>query len=139
MRIVVDTNVFIGACLGSGSCGEVLEACLKGRAEPVMGTTLLAEYEAVMQRPSLLKRSALTQQEQEDLLDIFLARCQWIRIYYSWRPDLPDEADNHLFELAVAAAAQAIISRNARDLNRPELRFPDIALLSPEQFLADLP
>lgn len=139
MRIVVDTNVFIGACLGSRSCIRVLEACLTGQAIPCMGTTLLTEYEVVMQRPSLLQRSALTPEEREELLNIVLARCQWIRIYYSWRPNLPDEADNHLVELAVAAGAQAIVSRNARDLNRPELRFPDIALLSPEQFLADLP
>jgi predicted nucleic acid-binding protein len=104
-----------------------------------MGTTLLAEYEAVMQRPALAQGSGLSPDEREELLDIVLARCQWIRIYYSWRPNLPDEADNHLVELAVAAGAQAIVSRNARDLSRPELRFPDIALLSPEQFLTDLP
>jgi putative PIN family toxin of toxin-antitoxin system len=139
MRIVVDTNVFIGACLGSRSCIGVLEACLVGRATPCMGTTLLAEYEAVMQRPALAQGSGLSPDEREELLDIVLARCQWIRIYYSWRPNLPDEADNHLVELAVAAGAQAIVSRNARDLSRPELRFPDIALLSPEQFLTDLP
>ena len=139
MRIVVDTNVFIGACLGSASCGDVLKACLSGQVKPVMGTTLLTEYEAVMQRPQILHRSALNLEEQEDLLNIFLASCDWIRIYYNWRPNLPDEADNHLIELAVAAAAQAIVSRNTRDLNRPESLFPDIALLSPEQFLSDLP
>lgn len=138
MRIVVDTNVFIGACLGSRSCIGVLKACLMGQAIPCMGTTLLAEYEAVMQRPEL-QASGLSSDEREELLNIILARCQWIRIYYSWRPNLPDEADNHLVELAVAAGAQAIVSRNTRDLNHPELRFPDIALLSPEQFLADLP
>jgi predicted nucleic acid-binding protein len=126
MRIVVDTNVFIGACL-------------MGQAIPCMGTTLLAECEAVMQRPGLLQASGLKPDEREELLNIVLARCQWIRIYSSWRPNLPDEADNHLVELAVAAGAQAIVSRNTRDLNRPELRFPDIALLRPEQFLADLP
>ena len=101
--------------------------------------TLLAEYEAVLNRPGLLEHSPLSAIEQEDLLDIFLARCQWIRIFYGWRPNLPDEGDNHLIELAVAATAEAIVSRNTRDLDRPELRFPSLAILSPEQFLADLP
>ena len=34
----------------------------------------------------------------------------------TWRPNLPDEADNHLIELGVAA--QAIVTRNLRDVSR---------------------
>jgi putative PIN family toxin of toxin-antitoxin system len=138
MRIVVDTNVFIGACLGSFSCSGVLTACLKGQATALMGTALLTEYEAVLNRRKLIERSALSQAEQNELLDIVLARCQWVRIYYGWRPNLPDEADNHLMELAIAGAAQAIVSRNSRDLSSSELLFPAIAILSPEAFLTQL-
>jgi predicted nucleic acid-binding protein len=36
-------------------------------------------------------------------------------VYHAWRPNLPDEADNHLLELAVAAQADAIVTRNLRD------------------------
>ena len=139
MRIVVDTNVFVGACLGSEVCIEVLRACLMGRATPVMATALLAEYESLLSRPELMHRSRLNAAEREELLDILLARCQWVRIFYGWRPNLPDEGDNHLVELGVAAAAEAIVTRNVRDLSRPELRFPALAILSPEQFLARLP
>ena len=110
-----------------------------GRATPVMAAALLAEYEAVLSRTELQRRSRLNPHEREELLDIFLARCQWVRIFYSWRPNLPDEGDNHLVELGVAAAAAVIITRNSRDLNRPELRFPQLAILSPEDFLARLP
>jgi hypothetical protein len=35
----------------------------------------------------------------------FLSVCHWCEIYYLWRPNLADEADNHVLELAVAAAA----------------------------------
>lgn len=139
MRVVIDTNVFVGACLGSRACADVLRACLMGQATPVMGNALLAEYEDVLSRDTLLRRSRLNPSEREELLDIFLARCQWVRIFYGWRPNLPDEGDNHLVELGVAAGAEAIVSRNCRDLNRSELRFPDLAILSPEQLLARLP
>jgi len=138
MRIVVDTNVFIGACLGSSSCSGVLTACLKGQATALLGTALLTEIESVLSRQELMARSALSQAERNELLNIILARCQWVRIYYGWRPNLPDEADNHLMELAIAGAAEAIVSRNSPDLSRSELLFPEIAILSPEAFLTQL-
>jgi hypothetical protein len=28
-------------------------------------------------------------------LDAFLSVCHWQKVYYAWRPNLPDEADNH--------------------------------------------
>jgi len=30
-------------------------------------------------------------------------RGRWVSVYFGWRPNLPDEGDNHLFELALAA------------------------------------
>ncbi len=62
-----------------------------------------------------------------------------MRIFYGWRPNLPDEGDNHLVELAIAGGAAAIVTRNIRDLSRPDLLLPDLASLSPDQFLALLP
>lgn len=137
MKIVVDTNVFLGAVLGRGASNPVVAACLRGEAVPLMGTTLLAEYEDVLGRQTLFARCRLNAEEREELLDIFLAVCEWTPIYFGWRPNLPDEADNHLVELAVAGNAQFIITRNLRDLSRMELRFPELRVLSPEGFLKE--
>jgi hypothetical protein len=41
------------------------------------------------------------------LLEIFFSVCEWTRIYCGWRPNLPDEGDNHLVELAVAECRKA--------------------------------
>lgn len=138
MQIVVDTNVFIGACLGKGASAAVVQACLEQRFQPLMAAALLAEYEAVLSRRTLFARSRLDEAEREELLDIFLSACRWTRIYYGWRPNLRDEGDNHLIELAVAGGAQAIVTRNLRDLARMELRFPDLRLITPENFLRGL-
>lgn len=35
-------------------------------------------------------------------------------MYFAWRPNLADEAGNHLIELAVAGAAGFVVSRNQR-------------------------
>ena len=133
--IVVDTNVFVGACLGVGPSSKVIGACLAGEQSPLMGAALLAEYEEVLGRVAVFKKSRLNDRERHELLDIFFATCVWTRIYFGWRPNLPDEGDNHLIELAVAGGATHIVTHNVRDLISRELKFPDLAVVTPSQFL----
>jgi putative PIN family toxin of toxin-antitoxin system len=138
VRVVIDTNVFVGACLGQGAAAEVLRRCLTGAVRPLMGSALLAEYEDVLARSDLMQSSRLTAAERDELLDIFIARCEWTRVYFGWRPNLPDEADNHLVELAVAGGAQVIVTRNLRDFARAELNFPGLRCLAPGPFLKEM-
>ncbi len=138
MRAVIDTNVFVGACIGAGASNAVIKACLNDQIVPLMGTALLAEYEAVLGREKLFARSRLTATERDELLDIFLAQSEWIRVYYLWRPNLPDESDNHLIELAVASGADLIITRNVRDLRAGQLPFPALKIITPEEYLKEL-
>jgi putative PIN family toxin of toxin-antitoxin system len=134
--VVVDTNVLVAAMLRGGSSPRaVLRACLQGHYRPVIGPALLAEYEDVLGRTALFASCPLTARQRDELLDAFLSRCRWVEIFYAWRPNLPDEGDNHLVELAVAAPAAVIVTRNLRDLERGELRFPSIRVLSPERCL----
>jgi predicted nucleic acid-binding protein len=138
MLIVVDTNVFVGACLGTGASNAVIAACLRGEHTPLMGTALLAEYEDVLGRAVLFRKSKLTTAERDELLDIFLATCQWTRIYFGWGPNLPDEGDNHLVELAVAGGAKRIVTHNLRDLQSKELKFPGLVAVTPAHFLREV-
>ena len=134
--IGVDTNVFVGACLGVGASNAVVASCLRGVHRPLMGAALLAEYEDVLGRRRLFERSRLTAAERDELFEIFLAQCLWTHIYFGWRPNLRDEADNHVVELAVAGDASHIVTRNAADFVRMELRFP-VAIRTPELFLKE--
>jgi len=138
MRAVIDTNIFLGACLGSGAANQTVAACLRGQCTPIMGVALLTEYEDVMGRSELFGQCNLSLQERNDLLDIFLSVCEWTRVYYIWRPNLPDEADNHLIELAIAGGAELIVTRNLRDVQRGELQFPSLRIVSPEDFLKEI-
>ena len=135
MVIVVDTNVLVGACMGSIASAEVVGSCLAERHKPLVGASLFVEYSNVMNRDELFRDSHLDKAERNELLDIFLACCEWTEIYYGWRPNLRDENDNHLIELAVAGGAQCIVTRNVKDLGSGELMFPGIAVLTPEAFL----
>ena len=124
--------------MGQGAANHAVAACLRGQATPLMGTTLFNEYEDVLHRPALFSKSRLNLEEREALLDIFMARCEWVRIYYTWRPNLRDEGDNHLVELAIAGGAQAIVTRNLRDIAQMELNFPHLKVCSPEKLLQEL-
>ena len=136
MLLVVDTNVFVGACLGKGPSSLVVQGCLEGRFVPLMGAALLSEYEDVLARKPLFETCRLSAAERNELLDIFLASCRWTRIYFGWRPNLRDEGDNHLVELAVAGGAEFIVTHNIRHLKSMELKFDGLAIATPAQLLA---
>ncbi|MCU7244485.1 MAG: PIN domain-containing protein [Microcystis aeruginosa WS75] len=52
-----------------------------------------------------------------------------------WRPNLKDEADNHLVELAIAGSAGIIVTNNIRDFHNTELLFPELSILKPENLI----
>ena len=135
-RIVVDTSVFISALIGSnGPSREVLRQCLKGKYQPLIGNALFSEYESVRSREEIKAKCSLSQEEIQDLLAAFLSVCGWVTIYYLWRPNLKDEADNHLIELAIAGNAGSIITNNTKDFRKAELLFPNLSILKPEDFI----
>lgn len=138
--IVVDTNVFVSALLGrqEGASRKVLWACLEKRFSPLMGESLYNEYEDVVSRDGLFNRCPLSRLERDRLLDAFFSVCQWIMIYYTWRPNLRDEADNHLIELAVAGNAEYIVTQNIKDFQGPQLHFPELRILSPDAFIKEV-
>jgi putative PIN family toxin of toxin-antitoxin system len=137
VNVVVDTDVWVAGVRGSGHANRVLRLCLEGRFTPLMGAALLAKYEELLGRESIWRGARLTDAERETILGIFLSICQWTRIYYAWRPNLGDEADNHLIELAVAGQANYLIIRNVRDLRGGELKFPHISVVTPTQLLKE--
>ena len=135
---MVDTNVFVSACLGSGLANRVVRACLSAQCKPLLGAALFAEYEDVLARDQLWRASPLTPSDRHELLDIFVSVCEWTRVYFGWHPNLPDEGDNHLIELAVAGNAGFIVTRNLRDLARGELQFPGLRALDPAAFIREI-
>ena len=137
--VVVDTSIHVSALIGrTGASRQVLRLCLERRCQPVMGEKLFTEFEDVMHRPTVVQASPLTTGEREKLVDAFLSVCTWVPVFYLWRPNLPDEGDNHVVELAVAAGAAAIVTQNVRDFRRGELRFPGLAVLTAAEFVTRL-
>ncbi len=135
-RVVIDANIFVSALMSSdGSAREVLRLAFLGDIQLLMGNALLAEYEDVTRRDHVAERCILNATERQELLGAFLSVCEWVSIYFLWRPNLRDENDNHLIELALAGGADLIITHNIRDFKHSDLSFPDLSIMEPGEFL----
>lgn len=136
MKVVIDTNIFISAAMSSsGAARQVIRMCLLGQCQSLMGNALFGEYEDVCARDHLFEDKFISWSERESLLNAFIASCIWVPIYFLWRPNLRDEADNHLMELAIASNAQVIVTANKRDFTNSELKFSNLEILDAAEFL----
>jgi uncharacterized protein len=139
-RVVIDTNVLTATLLKhTGHNRRVIRACLEGRLKPLIGEALFLEYDDVLNRDDLFRLSPLSRSERRELFAAFLGVCEWVQVYFSWRPNLPDEADNHILELAVAGGATMIVTNNIRDFRGAELRFPDLRIVTPRELAREIP
>lgn len=136
---MVDTNVLVGALLSpSGHNRSVMRACFEERVHPIVGEALFHEYEDVLGRDAMFRECPISTVERGRFFEAFLSLCEWIQVYYLWRPNLRDEGDNHLIELAVAGGADFIITNNVRDFREAELRFTSIQVVGPGQLRKEL-
>ncbi len=70
-----------------------------GEYQPMMSNALYLEYESVIEREEIIAKCQLDSSKVNELLNGFLSVSSWVYIYYSWRPNLRDEGDNHIIEL----------------------------------------
>lgn len=133
--VVVDTSVFVAALKSAnGAARQVLRLCLQGKVSPIMGHKLFLEFSDVLERHGLFESSPATPEDREALFHGFLSVCRWVNIFFLWRPNLPDEGDNHVLELAVAGGATMVITHHVADF-AGELKFPGVQVLTPGQYL----
>ena len=135
---MVDTNVLVSAVLSpDGAAREVVRRCLMGHSRPLVSNALFLEYEDVLARDELFAAALISSQDRAVLLGAFLSVCDWVSITFLWRPNLPDESDNHLIELAVAGHAESIITGNTKDIGAGELIFDTIRIVTPGTWLKE--
>ena len=139
-RIILDTNVLVAALTSPvGSSRAVLRGALQGRWAPLISLPLFMEYEDVLGRREVIERCPLPDAVLQDLVDALLSCCELVEVYYAWRPNLRDEGDNHVFELAVAAQDAVLLTWNLRDFASAELRFPQVRVITPAQWMKENP
>lgn len=133
--MVVDTNVVVAGLRSSrGAAFQLLSQVGKGPFEIALSVPLVLEYE-----DALLRHTAVTKLDRmgvDAVLDYFCKVAHLQRIFYLWRPILPDPKDDLVLELAVAARCQAIVTYNVRHFVGAE-KF-GLSVLQPGPFLSGL-
>ena len=110
-----------------------MRRCIEGRVQPIFGTALWLEYEDVLARQ--VHKLDVDADDCRAVLSAMATSGQWVSVYFGWRPNLRDEADNHLVELAIAGGAECIVTHNTRDFENSEFAWPGLRILDPARFL----
>lgn len=135
-RLIVDTNVLVSALTSAdGASRQVLRRLLLGENIALVSVALYLEYVDVLSREDVMARSPLSRVDRDALFDAFLSATQFVTVFYQWRPNLRDEGDNHVFELAVAAGDAPLVTYNVKDFESAQLKFPSLRIMTPAQWL----
>lgn len=119
-NVVIDTNVVIAAQRSQRGASALLISLIgTGLFEIHTSIPLVLEYEEVLTRHKTTL--GLSQKDVTDLVDAFCALSKrQEKIHFRWRPFLPDEKDEFILDLAVAANCDYIITYNKKDFTGVE-------------------
>lgn len=136
MKIVVDTNVLLSALRSKRGASFWLLRWLLQQEQRIsmVSTPLVIEYEDVLTRPDHM--AMYPQFNKQDILGFIDDICSisWHqKIYYLWRPYLPDPKDDMVLETAFNGQADYIITHNVRDFRQVKESFP-IQPITPGNF-----
>jgi len=111
----------------------------KGDLQMVVSTPIFAEYSDVCLRKSSLQLFGLTEEDVWDVLNFIAYISVKIDIKYLLRPNLQDEGDNLIMELAFASDSRYLITKNIRDFTcNSELRFDGVRVITPADFMQEV-
>lgn len=131
-HIVIDTNVILSALRSKrGASFKLLSLVGTRRFEIHDSVALVLEYEDVIQR--YRAELGLSQDEVAIFIDSLCSMARHQKIYFLWRPSLPDADDEMLLELAVSAKCDYIVTHNIKDFKGTD-KF-GIKAITPGEFL----
>ncbi len=116
MRLVLDTDVIVAAMRSpTGASAALLRLLDEGVGTLLLSVPLVLEYEATCQLPEHRLASGLKASEVLVFVNTLVAIAEPVEIYYRWRPQLRDPADEMVLEAAVNGRAEALVTFNFRD------------------------
>jgi predicted nucleic acid-binding protein len=98
---------------------------------------LVIEYEAVCSREVHVRAAGFGPADLQLFLDALIALMEPVDVWFLWRPQLRDPADEMVLEAAVNARADAIVGFNRRHFGEAASKF-GIDFLTPGEALRRL-
>jgi putative PIN family toxin of toxin-antitoxin system len=136
-RVVLDTNVLVAAARSRNGASFALLAALRlNRFRMLVSVPLFLEYEAVLKRPEQLAVGQRSVTMVDAFLDALVLRIEPVHMFYLWRPQLRDAADEMVLETALNGRADALVTFNVGDFDAAA-KFA-LPVLAPAAFLQQL-
>lgn len=130
VRIVLDTNIVIAAFLSPlGAPAQVVDLVLAGEIVLLLDDRVLDEYREVARRPKF----GFSRDDVDRVLDVIATYAERV-IAPPLSVKLPDASDLPFLEVAVAGAAEALVTGNVRHFT-PRSGRHHMRIVTARQFL----
>jgi len=131
----MDTSVVVaGLRSATGASAKIIDLIQVGEIALCLDYKMSCEYRDVATRLEHRKASGLTARQIGDFIAVLEDIAEPIRMKRRYRNLSLDPADDMVLEVAINAAADAIVTHNLRHLKKPGNRF-GIHVLTPAEFL----
>lgn len=137
-KIVIDTCVLESAFRSrNGASYQILRAIDSKRFDYGLSVPLVLEYEYRMSAIAEQGASSLSVQQMNTILTAIVYFATEVPIYFSIRPNLRDESDNHVFECCVNYNADMLITNNLKDFRNADLKPYNFQVATPKDFFTN--
>jgi putative PIN family toxin of toxin-antitoxin system len=132
VQVVLDTNVLVAALRSKrGAASLLIRGLLQGQWQLNVSNPLLLEYEDVLKRTEM--NDFVPGDEVDEFIDALSSVATNHRIFFLWRLMVRDQGDAFVFELAVKAGVDYLVTFNTKDF--PLASQFGVKLVTPREFL----
>jgi putative PIN family toxin of toxin-antitoxin system len=137
MIITLDTNVLYQALRNrAGASHFVLNLIAEREIRLAISVPVYSEYKDVLLRKKSLSDLGLNEKDIQSVLEFIAYAGIPFTIFYTFRPNLRDEADNIFVELSIASCSKYLITSNVKDFTKGnDLSFNDLNIITPSAFV----
>ena len=119
----------------TGASYLILQQVRNRKIQIALSVPVFFEYQDVLTRDKSLKNFKLQLNDVEKYLRFIAYIGKTFEIYFLLRPNLKDEKDNKIVELAVTSQSDYLITSNIRDFKNAELKFDQLKIITPSEFV----
>ena len=138
MLLTLDTNVLYQALYSKdGASYWILKKVREGKFQIALSVPVFQEYQDVLTRKKSLENFELKISDIEKFLRFIAYIGKTYNIFFLFRPNLKDEKDNMLVELAITSQSDYLITSNIKDFKNAELKFNQLKVITPSDFIKE--
>ena len=135
MLVTLDTNIIYQALKSAnGASFFILQQVRERKIQIALSIPLFEEYEDVLKRKKSLEDFGLDVEDIDKFLRFIAYVGKPYKTYFLFRPNLKDEKDNMVVEVAVTSQCDYLVTSNTKDFRNAELIFDQLKIVTPSEF-----